>query len=295
MSRPSVLVVGCGFLGLPLARRLHAAGCDVLGLTHSEATAAGLSGELFPVRACDVSNADSVGEIAKSRTGKFDVVVHCASSGKGGPEAYQRVYLEGCAHLLEQLAPRQIIFTSSTSVYAQVGGEPVTEESLAEPAAETGRLLRETEELVLAHGGTALRLAALYGPGRSVLLRKFFSGEAVIEGDGARWINQIHRDDAVEACVQVIERGATGIYNVSDDRPLQQAAVYEFLARHFERPLPPAGEVNLNKKRGFSNKRVANEKLRALGWRPKYATFFEAVESDPGIAAAARAEAAHSS
>ena len=46
--------------------------------------------------------------------------------------------------------------------------------------------------------------------------------------------------------------------------------------------------MNLNKKRGFSNKRVANEKFRALGWQPKYATFFEAVEQDPGIAVAAQ-------
>ena len=290
MSRRSVLVAGCGFLGLPLARRLHEAGCDVLGLTHSEATAAGLSGETFPVRACDVSNAGAVREVARARGEQFDVVLHCASSGKGGPEAYRRVYLEGSQHLLDELQPRQMIFTSSTSVYAQVSGEWVSEESPAEPTAETGRLLREAEELVLAHGGAVLRLSALYGPGRSVLLRKFFSGEAVIEGDGARWVNQIHRDDAVEAYVRVIERAAVGIYNVSDDRPLQQLAVYEFLARHFARPLPPRGEVNLNKKRGFSNKRVANEKLRTLGWRPKYATFFEAVELDPGIAAAARAE-----
>jgi nucleoside-diphosphate-sugar epimerase len=291
VNRRTVLVVGCGFLGLPLARRLHAAGFDVLGLTHSEATAAGFSDEPFAVRACDVSNAANVGEIANSRGEKFDVVVHCASSGKGGADAYRRVYLEGSAHLLHELAPRQMIFTSSTSVYAQVSGEWVTEESPAKPQAETGGILRQAEELVLAHGGAVLRLSALYGRGRSVLLRKFFSGEAVIEGDGARWINQIHRDDAVEAYLQVIERAAAGIYNVSDDRPLQQAALYEFLARHFARALPPSGEVNLNKKRGFSNKRVANEKLRALGWRPKYATFFEAVERDPSIATAARREA----
>jgi nucleoside-diphosphate-sugar epimerase len=291
VTRRSVLVAGCGFVGLPLARRLHEAGCDVLGLTHSPETAAGLSGEAFSVRACDVSNVVSVRDLPRPAGGKFDVIVHCASSGKGGPGAYRQVYLAGCAHLLRELAPRQMIFTSSTSVYAQVGGEWVTEESPAEPQAETGCILREAEELVLAHGGAVLRLAALYGPGRSVLLRKFLSGEAVIEGDGSRWINQIHRDDAVEAYLTVMDRAARGIYNVADDRPLQQAEVYEFLARHFARPMPPAGEVNLNKKRGFSNKRVANERLRGLGWRPAYATFFEAVERDPAIAEAARTEA----
>jgi nucleoside-diphosphate-sugar epimerase len=289
-----VLVVGCGFLGLPLARQLHERGYEVLGLTHSIETAVGLSGEPFPVRACDVSNAASIRDLPKPAVGNFDVVVHCASSGRGGPEAYRRVYLEGSAHLLQELAPRQMIFTSSTSVYSQVSGEWVTEQSAAEPQAETGRILREAEELVLAHRGAVLRLSALYGPGRSVLLRKFFSGEAVIEGDGSRWINQIHRQDAVAAYLQVIERRVAGIYNVADDRPLQQATVYEFLARHFARPLPPIGEVNLNKKRGFSNKRVSNEKLRALGWQPEYTTFFEAVERDPAMAEAAQLEAERS-
>ena len=47
---------------------------------------------------------------------------------------------------------------------------------------------------------------ALYGPGRSVLMRKFLAGEAVLEGDGTRWINQIHRDDAARAIVQLVER-----------------------------------------------------------------------------------------
>lgn len=288
-----MLVVGCGFLGLPLARELCAAGAEVLGLTHSEATAASLSGEPFPVRACDVSEAQSVRALPKPSNGRFDHVIHCASSGKGGAEAYRRVYLEGSAHLLDELAPGRLIFTSSTSVYAQVSGDWVTEESPAEPVAETGRILREAEALVLAHGGAVLRLAALYGPGRSVLLRKFFRGEAVIEGDGSRWINQIHGDDAVGACLALVAQPVAGIFNAADSHPLQQAAVYEYLARRFERPLPPSGAVNFNKKRGFSNKRVANAKLLALGWQPKYATFFEAVEGQPALAEAAKAEAAN--
>lgn len=59
-----------------------------------------------------------------------------------------------------------LLFTSSTSVYAQNTGEWVTEESLAKPDRETGRILRETEELVLAHRGCIARLAGIYGPAR---------------------------------------------------------------------------------------------------------------------------------
>ena len=57
-----------------------------------------------------------------------------------------------------------LAFTSSTSVYAQGDGEWVTEESPAEPDRETGRVLRATEEFVLAGGGIVARLAGIYGP-----------------------------------------------------------------------------------------------------------------------------------
>jgi nucleoside-diphosphate-sugar epimerase len=192
-------------------------------------------------------------------------------------EAYRRVYLEGARNLLAVLAPERLLFTSSTSVYTQTSGEWVAEESAAEPDRETGRVLRETEELVLAQRGCIARLAGIYGPARSVLLRKFLSGEAVIEADGARWINQVHRDDVASALVRLLETGSSGVFNVADDRPATQLATYEWLAAHFARPLPPTGPVDPNRKRGWTNKRVSNARLRALGWAPIYPSFFDAV------------------
>lgn len=213
----------------------------------------------------------------------LDAVIHSASSGRGGAEQYRRVYWQGGRNLLEALAPKTLLFTSSTSVYAQADGGWVTEESPAEPDRETGKILRETEEMVCAAGGIAARLAGIYGPGRSVLLRKFFMGEAVIEGDGERMVNQIHRDDAATACAALIQRGAHGIFNVADDTPLAQRAVYSWLAEHFQRPLPPSGPIDLNRKRGWTHKRVSNAKLRALSWAPQFPAFFDAVERDAAL------------
>jgi nucleoside-diphosphate-sugar epimerase len=214
---------------------------------------------------------------------EFEAVIHCASSGRGGADAYRSVYLGGARNLVATLAPRLLLFTSSTSVYAQNTGDWVTEESAAEPDRETGRILRETEESVLASGGCVARLAGIYGPGRSVLLKKFFSGEAVIEGDGGRWINQVHRDDIATALALLVARGERGIFNVSDDVPMSQREVYEWLAARFARPLPPSGPVDSHRKRGVTSKRVSNAKLRAFGWLPRYRSFREAVELDPGL------------
>jgi nucleoside-diphosphate-sugar epimerase len=127
--------------------------------------------------------------------------------------------------------------------------------------------------------------------GRSMLLRKFLDKTAVIEGGGARHINQIHADDAAGALVHLIAGDLpAGIYNVVDDTPITQLACYEWLAAYLKEPLPPRGATDPNRKRGVTDKRVSNAKLRSLGWRLIYPSFQEAVTRDPALLAAARAD-----
>ena len=278
---PRVLIAGCGFVGLATARLLHHAGWEVLGCTHSAESAGALAAEPFAVRPADLTDPAAIETLAGWRG--CDAIVHCASSGRGGADAYRSVYLGGARNLLAVLAPQFLVFTSSTSVYAQNDGAWVTEDSPAEPDRETGRILRETENLVLASGGCVARLAGIYGPARSVLSKKFLTGEAVIEGDGTRWINQIHRDDIATALALLVERRARGIFNVSDDTPLTQRDIYAWLAAHFARPLPPTGPIDTNRKRGVTNKRVSNARLRALGWSPRYPSFRAALLGDPQL------------
>ena len=283
---PKVLIAGCGFVGLATARLFARHGWEVTGCTHSEESAAKLSEESFSVVACDIGDRAAVE--ARANLGPFDAIVHCASSGRGGAEEYRRVYLEGSRNLTAVFAPAPLLFTSSTSVYAQTDGGWVTEDSPAVPDRETGRLLRETEELVLAQNGIIARLAGVYGSGRSVLLRKFFDGTAIIEGDGTKWINQIHGDDIAAAIVQLVTAKARGIFNVNDDQPIAQREIYTWLAQHFSKPLPPSGPIDVNRKRGWTNKRVSNAKLRALGWAPRFPSFFDAIAGDPKLVQNAR-------
>jgi mutator protein MutT len=287
VSKPRVVVAGCGFVGLATARRFHARGWEVTGVTHSAESAAALAGEGFSVVTCDITKPREVARVLGSQVG-LDAVVHCASSGRGGEEAYRQVYLRGAQVLIGTLAPRNALFTSSTSVYAQTDGEWVSEASEAEPTRETGRILRETEQWVIEHGGAVCRLSGIYGPGRSVLLRKYFAGEAVLEGDGTRWINQIHRDDAAEGIWAVVSQRRPGIFNVGDDRPLAQEELYRELRIRFGGADLPRVPEDRNRKRGWTHKRVSNAKLRSLGWSPRFSSFFEALQHDPDLVAQAQ-------
>lgn len=286
----SAVVAGCGFIGLQTARLLHHGGWRVTACTHSPESASSLASEPFPVVACDISQPASVRDNLSGCLGA-DLVLHCASSGRGGADAYRSVYFRGAQILGGELAARHLIFTSSTSVYAQTDGAWVSESSPADPPRETGRILRETEDWVLSHGGTVARLAGIYGPGRSVLLRKFFSGEAVIEGDGRRWINQIHRDDAARGLLRLAEAMLPGVFNLGDSHPMEQRSLYEFLSGHFGLPLPSQGPVNMDRKRGWTHKQVSNSRLRSLGWEPLYPSFESAVRADPDLVPLARAQA----
>jgi nucleoside-diphosphate-sugar epimerase len=273
---PRVLIAGCGYIGQAAADLFHAAGWVVEGWTRSAESAASLSAKPYPVREVDISKPAQLAECA----GMFDAVVHCASSSGGDAEKYRQVYLDGVRNLLETFRGSKLLFTSSTSVYAQLDGSWVTEESETKPMRETSRILLETERLVVATGGTVARLAGIYGPGRSALLSKFLGGTAIIDPENDRFVNQVHRDDIASAFLLLLSREAESaqIYNVVDDQPILQSECYRWLAQRLHRPLPPIGRSTQERKRGDSNKRVSNAKLRRSGWTPQYPTFADAME-----------------
>jgi nucleoside-diphosphate-sugar epimerase len=288
------LIAGCGYLGTALAREIQASGGQILGLTHRQESAAALTASGIPALACDLSHPASVVEIASqvqtANPGDPLHLVHCAASGRGGRAAqYRAVYLEGCRNLRAAFpGAARFFFTSSTSVYPHIGGEIVTETTSAHPDRETGQILRETEEETLAAGGMVGRLAGIYGPDRSVLLKNFLAGQSVIDvrteppatPDG-RWINQIHVQDAARAIfflLQLPDPAAPRLWNIADSTPLLQRPLFTRLCARFNRPLPPDAPPDLDRKRGWTHKRVSNAKLLATGWQSLYPDWFTALD-----------------
>ena len=271
---PRVVIVGCGFLGEVAADLLSKSGWKVLGICARPQSLLPLSSKSYEARALDIAVSFTVEPAWRH----VDALVHCAGPDQATAESYRLLYVQGLRNAVAAFAPRQVLFTGSTSVYAQTDGSWVDEASETRPHRETSRILLEAEAITLNAGGSVARLSGLYGPGRSVLLRKFLAGEAVLEGDGTRWINQIHRDDAARALVQLVQRCANpGVYNVTDGTPATQLEVYSWLADHFHRPLPPYGPPDLERKRGWTNKRVCNRTLRKMDWQPTYPAYRDAI------------------
>ena len=283
-----VLIVGCGYVGTPLGAELVKQGHEVCGLRRSPRADGALTAVGIKPLAADITRLEELTQLPAG----YDWVVNCVSSSGGGAEDYRSVYLQGTRHLFEWLAtapPKKFVYTSSTSVYGQTDGSVVTEASPAEPSTETAQVLVETERVLLQAArigfpGVVLRLAGIYGPGRGHWFKQYLSGVATIEGKGDRILNMIHRDDVVAAILAALRQGQPGrIYNVVDDEPVTQLTFFKWLSTRLGRDLPPFAPEGTaeNRKRGTTNKRVSNLRLKTeLGWLLNYPTFKEGYEDE---------------
>jgi len=266
-----VLIVGCGYVGLLLGKELARQGHTVFGLRRSARAETDLPAAGITPLCADITQPETLAKLPHD----FDWVVNCAASGGGGADDYRKIYLEGNRNLIAWLADspvKKFIYTSSTSVYGQNDGSVVTEKSPVEPDAETSKVLVETEKFLLAavtergFPAVILRVAGIYGPGRGHSFKTFLRGEASIEGDGARWLNMIHRDDLIGIIIAALRDAKAGeVFNAADCEPVSQRNFFEWLAAELKRPMPPTvlADAEVWRRRGLTNKRVDNAKLRA--------------------------------
>ncbi len=274
-----VLIAGCGYVGSALAERLVAAGHEVWGLRR---TPDGVPGGVHPF-AADLSHPSTLQALPPH----LDYVVYAVSPGGSSDEAYRAAYVEGVGNLLsavveQEQAPRRVLFTSSTGVYAQTEGEWVDEDSPTEPSSYSGQRLLEGERLLL--GGpfpaTVLRLGGIYGPGRTRLIEEVRAGSAACLPGTPAWSNRIHRDDCAGALHHLMMLDAPApVYIGVDREPAPLCDILRWLADRLGMPAPPVGDAAEGSRRGRagrrSNKRCSSTRLAESGYEMRYRSYRE--------------------
>lgn len=264
-----VLIAGCGDVGTEAALRLAAEGHEVFGLRRDPGVL------VDPIRplAGDLTTGEGLADLPDG----LDAVVHAATAGGRDEAAYAAVYRDGLARLLERVtgggaAPR-VVFVSSTTVYGDAGGGWVDEGTPVAPPGATGRRVAEAEQLLLDApvSGVVLRLAGIYGPGRTRQIDQVRAGTAV-RPDPPVHGNRIHRDDAARALVHLLTRARVApVYLGVDHAPVERSEVVAWLASELGLPAPPRGPAPA---RG-GDKRCRNDRLVASGFAFRYPTYVE--------------------
>ena len=113
------LIIGCGYVGEALGRRLIALGHDVTGIRRSSEHNDRLA--RLGIRPVNLDITDET-EFEKKLDGQYDRIVLAASSTRGGKEAYRKVYGLGSKHVAQWLktaSAQSVVLISSTSVYGK--------------------------------------------------------------------------------------------------------------------------------------------------------------------------------
>ncbi len=289
------LVIGCGYIGHPVAR----AWVDEADTVVDEAdTVVDEADTVVDEADTVVDEADTAytmtrkperakswalegltpvcGDITKPRTlpelPLVDTVLFSVGMDSTQYENIRDVYVGGLSNVLQQLPDKtaQLIYISSTGVYGNFEDGFVDEQSSMVPERDGGRACLEAETLIansrFASRSTILRLAGIYGPNRIPALQAIRDRDwTKLNPDG--YINLIHRDDAVQAILATARQRITGeTILISDGIPLPRREFYPMVAEAAGAEPIPASVFENSKptNRNRSSKRVCNEKMKKL-------------------------------
>jgi len=234
-----VLVIGCGDIGVRVARLEQACGRTVAGLARNAAGKERL--RAFGIEPAHGDLDDSGSLAALSVAGRL--IFYFAPPPGGGPwDTRMRNF---CAAFDSARAPAKVVYISTSGVYGDCGGAWVTEETPVN--AQTSRAQRRLDaENVLQEWGkqlgvavVILRVTGIYGPGRLPLAR-LQQGHPVLREEESPPTNRIHADDLAAVCVAAAARAVDGeIFNVSDGQPGTMTQYFNAAADLLGLPRPP--------------------------------------------------------
>jgi len=262
-----VMIVGCGWLGTAVGRRLVARGDGAVGVRRTASGAKDLEAAGIEPLTADVMSAD----FPRAVPDDVGAVVVCVSPRERSPDAYRETYVEANRVVLEAVRALPIsayVYTGSTGLFGQDDGGVVDERTSPAPADHAARALADAEEVVLggARDGSVparvVRLSGLYGPGRLGVIDRVRSGRLALGSGDDAWMNWCHLDDAAGVVVAALDRGVPGsVYHGSDAHPATRREVVRWIASRLEID-PPMGDPP---PRGASrpNRRVSSEMTRA--------------------------------
>ena len=266
-EREKIAILGCGWLGLPLAKSLLSKDYEVKGSTTSESKLdllknAGISP--FQIQLEEHQIIGNMEDFLK----ETDVLVIDIPPGlrRETSTSNEMTFVNKVKMLIpfiEKSGVQKVIFVSSTSVYGDSFPiVEITEETQPNPDTESGKQLVIAETLLQSNPHfktTLIRFGGLLGEDRHPV--KFLAGRANVENPDAP-VNMIQRED----CIGVIEKALdfarddswewNQTFNAVAPQHPTRKAYYHKKAENLNLPLPTFAENSESKGKMISSKKI---------------------------------------
>ena len=269
LSAADILIVGCGDLGLEVARQLQQTNLRLLGLRRQA-----IKIQKFPIILGDVTKPETLTMLAQAQA-KY--LIYCVAANEQSDENYQQIYVKGLKNTLDAVAKvtqlQHVFFVSSTRMYGQLTDDLLSEDDVAQPKDFGGMRLLEAEQVLHQAAidskqwkSTVLRLTGIYGPGRTRMLDMAQNLNKWPVSN--TWTNRIHRDDAAAFIVFLINqvlanKAIEDCYIVTDSCPVSMFEVLTWIAHQL-------GFAVKNTEPIQGGKRMSNQRMLATGFKLQY-------------------------
>jgi nucleoside-diphosphate-sugar epimerase len=260
-----VSILGCGWLGFPLAKKLIEIGFEVKGSTTSENKIDILKSNNIHPFLLELSETKISGSVTEFLYNSEILIIDIPPGLRKITEATsEKTFVNKIKNLnpfIENSTVKKVIFISSTSVYADNAAIPtVTEKTVLNPNTESGKQLMEVENLLRNNSNfqtTIIRFGGLIGEDRNIV--KMLTGKTNVANPDAP-INLIHQQDCIEIICEILKQNCWNeTFNaVAPNHPTRKNYYTEKAKQfHLTAPLFNENETNFGKI-------VSSEKLESV-------------------------------
>ncbi len=204
-----ISILGCGWLGFPLAKALLESGIYVNGSTTSTEKLLSLKNAGISPFLIELEEVAINGNISEFLEGSQVLIINIPPKLRGTTTENFVAKIKNLIPFIEKSGIKKVLFVSSTSVYSD-DFELVTEETTVNPDTESGKQVAACEQLLQNNSHfetTVLRFGGLIGEDRNPI--RFLAGRNNIENPNAP-INLIRQEDCIGIILKIIESNCWG-------------------------------------------------------------------------------------
>lgn len=266
MNNQIISILGCGWLGLPLAQHLIENGFVVKGSSISVENLDALKQKGILPFQVQITDTNIISDNLNEFLNADILIINIPPERRADIQQYHKAQFELLISELRKSSIKQVLFVGSTSVYPTFNRE-VFEDETAEPTKASGKALQQVEQMLKAQTNfstTVVRFAGLIGYDR--LPGRFLAGKTNVQNGNAP-INVIHQDDCIELITQIICQNAWGeIFNACADEHPTRKQFYTLAAKKIGLEIPSFAVETENDFKIINSNKIK----RHLGYSFKY-------------------------